>query len=257
MNKLLHTTSRLDHGKVSVGTIIITALISILLTLGIVAIVLSQYGIEQVATEVSPFVDNAKNRLTEGVVPPDLRKEPQTEADQIMDGVAINQGSSVLIYSEADEFLGRGVIVTSNGYIITDASLINASSTYTVTVPGTKDGFTTSFIKFDGKIAVLKIEHSTTLVAMFGNNLPSVNDLVVAISGGEKMSIGTGIITSLTTNDITTNIYGSVTPGTLLVAKTGFALGISLTGNQKPNEPSFKLLTKTDIDRLVESGDTN
>lgn len=249
----------LNSGKSSVGAIILTSIVSILITLGVVAIVLSYYGTTEVATEVSPFVDSARNRLVEGVIPPSERTEPETEADQIMDGVAINQGSSVLIYdgNTADaQLLGRGILVASNGYIITDAQIINASSSYSVAVPGTKDRFEASIEKIETNLALIKIPHTTTLVSTIGSNIPLVNDLVVAITGNEKMSIGTGIVTDVADNTIETNIYGTILPGSVLVAKSGFAVGISLSGNQKPNEPSFRLLTKSDFNRLMDSGDT-
>ena len=241
-------------GASNAGLIIITSIISIVVTIAIGAVVISQYGTQTVANEVSPFVDGARDRLLEGVVPPTERKEPETEADLIMDGVAKNQGSSVLIYmtdaAEA-EFLGRGILVTSNGYILTDATIVSASGTYSVAVPGTKDRLLATVVRTEDDITVLKITISTTLVSTFGRNVPIVNDVVVAVSGDAKMRIGTGIVTESTDTTLTTNIYGTITPGSVLVAKSGYAVGISVASQQKANEPAFKILTKTDIGRLT------
>lgn len=243
-----------QNGRTSALALMITSIVSILLTLVVVVIVISQYGVEKVATEVSPFVESAQNRVMEGVVPPSQKVEPETEADIIMDSVAQNQGSSVLIYQGAtttEEFLGRGILVTSNGFIVTDANLIKASTTYSVAVPGTKERLVATVVKTEDGLAVLKITISTTLVASFGNNFPVSNDLVVAITGDEKMSIGTGIVTKTTIESIVTNIYGNITPGSPLVAKNGNVIGISITGQQKAGEAIFKTLTKDDITSLT------
>ncbi len=239
-----------NRGASTGGIIIVTSIISILITVIVGMVVISQFGRENVAEEVSPFVETAKDVIA----PTTPLAEPDTEADMIMDGVAKNQGSSVLLYassSAAAEFLGRGILVTSNGYIITDANIINASSTYSVAVPGSKDRLEATVVRIEEDIAVLKITISTTLVAAFSRNIPVANDVVVAVSGDDKMRIGTGIVTASTKDVITTNIYGTITPGSVLVAKSGYAVGISTAKNQKAGEPAFRLLTDTDIDRLT------
>jgi hypothetical protein len=242
----------LNSGHTSALALIITSIVSILLTLGVVGIIISKYGVEKVATEVSPFVENT----LETVLPAQEVVEPETEADVIMDSVAQNQGSSVLIY-EGSEFLGRGIMVSSNGFVVTDASLIKASTSYSVAVPGTKERLAATIFRTEDGLAVLKITISTTLVASFGNNFPVSNDLVVAITGDEKMSIGTGIVTKTTIESIVTNIYGNITPGSPLVAKNGNVIGISLVGEQKAGEAIFKTLTKDDIYSLTKPVDGN
>ncbi len=240
-----------NAGQSSIGTIIITSIFSIILTLIIGAVIISKYGVETVAQEVSPFVDSTLNRVTEGLVPPAEKTEPETEADVIMNSVAQNQGSSVLIYASSTptaEFLGRGILVSSNGFVITDAGLLDsASSTYSISVPGTKDRFVATVSKVENGLAVLKITISTSLVASFGETIPSPNELVAAIAGDAKMSIGTGIVTKVTSNTISTNIYGTMAPGSALVSKSGAVIGISTIANQKAGEANFRLLTKSDI----------
>ncbi len=247
----------LKSGKASTLALIVTSIVSIIITLGIVAIVLSYYGTEKVATEVSPFVEQTRNRLTEGVIPPNLKEEPKTEADEIMDAVASNQGGSVLIYSAnptKSEFLGRGILISSTGQIITDSSILdtdNASTTYTVTVPGTKDTFTATLVNYRDNLGLLKIDISTTQIAKFGQNMPVANDLVVAVTGDEKMRIGTGIVTKMSPSTITTNIFGTIAPGSILVSKSGFTIGLSTTKNQKAGEANFTILTKSIIGTLT------
>ena len=244
-----------SRGASTGGIIIITSIISILLTIIVGMVIISQFGRETVAVEVSPFVEGAKDVID----PTTPLAEPDTEADIIMDGVAKNQGSSVLLYTSnasTTEFLGRGILATSNGYIITDANIINASSTYSIAVPGTKDRLVASVVRIVDDLAVLKITISTSLVAAFGRNVPVMNDVVVAVSGDEKMRIGTGIVTESEDDIITTNIYGNITPGSVLVAKSGYAVGISTAKNQKAGAPSFRLLTDADIDRLTKVMDS-
>lgn len=237
-------------GRASAGAIILTSVISILVTLAVVAIIIVQYGVEEVATEVSPFVEST----VEAVLPVAEVVEPATEADEIMDSVAKTQGSSVLLYQNGTaegEFLGRGIVVSSTGFILTDANLVKASSTYSVVVPGTKERYEATVVKVADGLAVLKITISTTLVASFGNNFPVANDLVVAITGDAKMRIGTGIVTKTTAESIVTNIYGTITPGSPLVAKSGNVIGISLIGEQAAGEAHFKMLTRNDISSLT------
>lgn len=247
-------------GRISVLTVLVTGVFSILLTLGVVAVIIAQYGVVEVAQEVSPFVETARNRVTQGIVPPSERVEPKTEADAIMDSVAQNQGSSVLIYksgstSTPEEYVGRGIVVTSNGYVVTDAGLLSASSTYRVAVPGTKEKFDATVVRTDDGIALLKITVSTTLVARLMDETPVVNDLVVAISGDAKMQIGTGIVTKVDEREIVTNIYGTMTPGASLASKDGYTVGMSTIGNQKVGEASFRVLTKAYVDSMTASVD--
>lgn len=239
-----------NQGLSTLGTVIITSIVAITVTVAIGSVIISQYGRETVAKEVSPFVETAKNLVATSTTP----KEPATEGEVIMDGVAKNQASSVLIYKDGStepEFLGRGILVSSNGYIITDASIINASSTYSIAIAGTKERATSTVVKIEDELAVLKISISTSLVSAFGLNIPAENDVVVAVTGDAKMRIGTGIVTNVADKTITTNIYGNIVPGSVLVAKSGFAVGISTASNQKAGEPNFRLLTKSDISRLT------
>ncbi len=245
-----------QSGAAGTSTIIITSILSIIVTLGIVAVLISMYGREEVASEVSPFVESAKEALLPSQ---NERAEPETEADMIMEAVAQNQAASVLIYTselENAEFLGRGILVTSNGYIITDAGIIAANTSYSVAVPGTKERFEATVSKVEGALAVLKITHSTTLIGNFSSLTPVENDLVVAITGDEKMRIGTGIVTEATDTMVVTNIFGTITPGSLLAAKSGYAVGIGTSGNQKPDAPAFTLLTKDDISILTATTDS-
>ncbi len=247
------------HGGASTFTILVSSLLSIAVTLCIVAFALIQYGVEPVAKEVSPFVEEARK----AIVSEENTAGPKSEADTIMDAVAKNQGSSVLIYANDApdaEFLGRGIVVSTNGTLITDAHIIapdvvSASSTYSVSIPGTKERLTATVLKVENKLAVLKVTLSTSLVATFTNDAPLVGDLVAGIHGNEKMSIGTGIITNVQSTTVVTNIYGTMTPGSALVSKNGAVLGVAVTGEQKLGEAVFTRLTKDSITSLLsESG---
>jgi hypothetical protein len=242
--------------------IVLTIVLTAVLTLGAVFFVLTSLGKQEVVNEVSPFVETAKDKITEVVVP-DVKKpdEPKTEADQIMDAVAQNQGSSVLIF-KADggtgKFIARGLVLTSDGYLLTDKNSVSGTGVYSVVVPGMKDRLVAQKIAEKDSLALLKIDLNTSLLGTFSDDVPTLKDLVVAVTGNEKMSIATGIVTTIdtTTGVIGTNLVGAIAPGSLLVSKNGSIVGLSTVSVQRGSEASFVLLTKSIIDGLLTLGGT-
>jgi hypothetical protein len=234
---------------------LVTVIITVLATLAVVAVVLTIFGTERVAQEVSPFVESAKERVVENVVPPSQQEEPKTEADIIMEAVAANQGNSVLIYEQSatgEEFVARGIMISTDGRIVTDEAVIHASSSYVVAVPGTRGRLAAAQLAVVDGLAVLDIPITTTLVASFTNTTPSGQELVVAITGTEEMSIATGIITDTATSGVLdTNIYGVTVPGSSLVAKNGRIYGIATVATQDDIEASFQHLTQDKITEIA------
>jgi hypothetical protein len=254
----------------------LTAIIAVVATLVVVALLISYFGTTRVAEEVSPFVEKAQDRITEGVVPPSERTEPKNEADHIMDAVAANQGSAVLIYKTAplssapntpDTFIGRGIMVSANGIVITDSSILEsglASSTalnmdgvrYMVAIPGTEKPYdaTLTTTTQDG-VAVLTTGANTSFVASFGTTTPQLKELVVAVSGNESARIGTGIVTGVSADTIQTNIAGTMVPGTPLLAQDKRVVGMTMVSTSKSGNPkaaAFKILTLENIRTILQ-----
>lgn len=249
--------------KSQLSAIIITVLVTSIIVVAIGAVVLSYYGTERVATEVSPFVDGARERITENIVPPSTTSE-QTEADRIMAAVARSQGSSVLIYragastSTEPVLVARGLIFSTAGLVVTDSSVFQASNEYVVQVPGVRDRLpvirtaTTS----NPSLIVLTIAHNTTLIPLFTQNLPVPNDLVVSITGEATERIATGIVTESSSNRLSTNLVGTFIPGSILVNTESQVIGIATVDAQTGTNPAFTPLTRSLINELKETGDS-
>lgn len=234
-------------------TILITAVFTFVLTAVVGAVLLSHYGVEKVAEEVSPFVENAQRRVTEGVVPPSEKKEPATEADLIMEAVASTQGASVLIYrveeGDAEEtFVARGLLVSTDGLIVTDLEALSKNATYTVAVPGVKERLVVEKrALYDEALAVLAVSHTTTLLPKFTDTGLENEQLVVAITGDKNQRIATGIVTESLEESVRTNLVGTITPGSVLVSKEGYAVGVSTVHAQGGGQASFTPLTTESI----------
>lgn len=243
------------------STVIITAVISVLATLVVVALVLVQFGTEKVADEVSPFVETAKTNLAESLLPPTERTEPKTEADLILEAISRNQGSSVLIYKKAvseDNFVARGLLITTDGVIITDEAALQAGVDYVVAIAGKREVLPANRLFEQDGLAVLKTDITTTQVARFSNDLLTTESLVAAINGTDKAQIATGIINAPVSADrVTTNIVGTMVPGAPVVSKAGFVIGIATAESYESAGNTFRLLTKDYIDSLLLNTNSN
>jgi hypothetical protein len=238
-------------GKVSV--VVLTALITCVLTVGAGAYAIVYFGKERVVEEVSPFIENAQRRVTEGVVPPSERKEPATEADLIMEAVASTQGASVLIYrvgeGVAEEtFVARGLLVSTDGIIVTDMEALSKNATYTVAVPGVKERLVVEKRALYGEaLAVLSVTYASTLLPKFTDTGLENEQLVVAITGDKNQRIATGIVTESLEESVRTNLVGTITPGSVLVSKEGYTVGVSTVHAQGGGQASFTPLTTESI----------
>lgn len=251
MQRNKETTEKSGRGQTLV--IVLTALVTFVVTAVLGAILLSYYGVEKVAKEVSPFVENAQKKVTEGVVPPSERKEPVTEADLIMEAVASTQGSSVLIYRTdagvAEEtFVARGLLVSTDGLIVTDMEALSKNATYTVAVPGVKDRLVVlDSAPYGEALTVLSVTYSTTLLPKFSDAVVDTEQLVVAITGDKNQRIATGIVTERLEGSVRTNLVGTITPGSVLVSKEGYVVGVSTVHAQGGGQASFTPLTIENI----------
>lgn len=249
------TSSHHTQSPSQINTIITTVVITTLVLVVAGAVIISRYGVETVSNEVSPFVENTQNRLTEGVVPPSERSEPKTDADLIMEAVAGSQGSAVLIYrtdqASSSNLVGRGLLVSTDGMILTDQAAIVPSAQYEVAIPGERNRIPVrSLAPIDEAFTLLRITHNTSLVPRFGENTAAVGDLVVAVTGTESMSIATGIVTAVEADAVRTNLVGTIAPGSVLVSKEGQVVGLSTVAAQDGQAASFTPLTRTFITDL-------
>ncbi len=103
--------------------------------------------------------------------------------------------------------LGSGVIVSEDGYIITNNHVIDGADKITVTIPGDKKEYEAKLIGRDAKsdIAVIKIEKSGLVpVKFFDSDKVKVGDLVFAIGNpfGVGETVTHGIVSAVGRNSM-------------------------------------------------------
>ncbi len=103
--------------------------------------------------------------------------------------------------------LGSGVIVSKNGYIITNNHVIDGADKITVTIPGDKKEYEAKLIGRDAKsdIAVIKIDkNDLTPVRFFDSDKVKVGDLVFAIGNpfGVGETVTHGIVSAIGRNSM-------------------------------------------------------
>ncbi len=138
--------------------------------------------------------------------------------------------------------LGSGVILTTNGYIVTNNHVVAGANSIRVTIQGNSKTYTAKIIGRDPKtdIAVIKIDAKNLHPITFANsNNLKVGDIVFAI--GDPFGIGKstsqGIVSALNKNEVGINQYedfiqtdASINPGNsggALVDSRGDLIGIN------------------------------
>ncbi len=100
------------------------------------------------------------------------------------------------------EGIGSGVIVSRDGYILTNNHVIEGAESITVTMTGRREPLTAKLIGADPKsdLAVLKIEANTTLpmITLGDSDKVEVGDVVLAIGNpfGVGQTVTSGIISA-------------------------------------------------------------
>ncbi len=172
--------------------------------------------------------------------------------------------------------LGSGVIISSDGYIVTNNHVIDNADTITVTLPGKNTEYDAKLIGSDPKsdLAVIKVEADEPLKAITIGNSSNlkVGDVVFAIGNpfGVGQSVTSGIISAQHKNGIGLNEYenfiqtdASINPGNsggALVDSRGVLIGINsaiLSRSGGNNGIGFAIevnLMKHVVQKLIEDG---
>ncbi|MFK5881935.1 MAG: Do family serine endopeptidase [Sulfurospirillum sp.] len=138
--------------------------------------------------------------------------------------------------------LGSGVIISQNGYIVTNNHVVDGADKIVVTIHGSKKEYKAKIIGQDPKtdIAVIKIDAKKLTVAKFGDSSKLLTgDIVFAIGNpfGVGESVTQGIVSALNKSSIGLNQYenfiqtdASINPGNsggALVDTRGALIGIN------------------------------
>lgn len=138
--------------------------------------------------------------------------------------------------------LGSGVIISKDGYIVTNNHVVDDADTIVVNLPGSDTEYKAKLIGKDPKtdLAVIKIEANNLLAITFTNSDDLMEgDVVFALGNpfGVGFSVTSGIISALNKDNIGLNQYenfiqtdASINPGNsggALVDSRGYLVGIN------------------------------
>jgi serine protease Do len=152
-------------------------------------------------------------------------------------GKGLNKGNN-----KTQRGLGSGVIISKNGYIVTNNHVVKNSDKIIVTLPNDKEEYEAKIIGVDPKsdLAVIKINAKNLNVIKFADSSKlKVGDIVFAIGNpfGVGESVTSGIISALNKTGVGINSYenfiqtdASINPGNsggALVDSRGALVGIN------------------------------
>ena len=151
--------------------------------------------------------------------------------DQIVSAVASTSQSVIRIYrtnttpstsgSNSMIFVGLGAVVTNDGIVATDNSLISEGGKYfTMTEDSKLLSLSVARAVFGEQIALLKIQNDSTNPIIFSKVPISTDDLklgqtVIYMGGEAKDSVSTGIVSSLSVEEVGSSTSNSISTSTL------------------------------------------
>ncbi|WP_083986168.1 Do family serine endopeptidase [Helicobacter enhydrae] len=171
--------------------------------------------------------------------------------------------------------LGSGVIVSQDGYIVTNNHVIDGADKVMVSLPGSNKEYKAKVIGTDSRsdLAVIKIEQNNLPFIHFADSsLLKIGDMVFAIGNpfGVGETVTQGIISALNKNGIGINDYenfiqtdASINPGNsggALVDSRGALIGINTAiisrsgGNQGIGFAIPSEMVKKIVKQLIEQG---
>lgn len=176
---------------------------------------------------------------------------------------------------KVERSLGSGVVISKDGYIVTNNHVIDGADKIIVSLPDDKKEYIAKIIGVDSRtdLAVIKIEHpNLSFIKFADSSLVKVGDLVFAIGNpfGVGETITQGIVSALNKTGIGINDYenfiqtdASINPGNsggALVDSRGALIGINTAilsksgGNQGIGFAIPSDMVKRIVKQLIEKG---
>ncbi len=153
-----------------------------------------------------------------------------------------NFGGNMFNQNRVQRSLGSGVVISNDGYIVTNNHVVDNADEVTVTISGDKTEYVAKVVgkDADSDIAVIKIEAKNLKPIVFGHSKDlQIGDVIFAIGNpfGIGESVSQGIVSALNKNRVGINRYenfiqtdASINPGNsggALVDSRGALIGIN------------------------------
>jgi hypothetical protein len=183
-----------------VKLVVVTVLLTVVVVVGLIFAL--DYLTKGRFLNINVFKESVGKRLTQGVVP--TEKEEITPEKAVLQAINANRSRTVKIYRHLSleddlsvkerEFLGRGLIISKDGLVVTGKGGFQNDQEYSVVIPGQKEIVNLKPLAIEKEITVFRLPGEFRLIAELSSDLPKKDDLVVAIGGRERDGMATGRI---------------------------------------------------------------